>query len=111
MPVLTVLAYISFGAAALLVFFGLTDGGSFFVSGGISAAVAGVLFLAIDRIITVLSEIRDRLPRASDLAPTDDRRVIAGSTELTGDALVPNRSPALLDADLARMKERIGRGN
>jgi hypothetical protein len=108
-PVLSILAYLAFGLAALLVFFGLTDGGSLFVTAGISSAIAGVLFLAVERIISLLTDIRDRLPRHDAFSTSEARPSALGEAVPNGQEPTVSRSPELLDADLARVKDRLSR--
>jgi predicted ABC-type ATPase len=100
MPVLRAIAYISFGLAAVLCLYGANGGGLTIVSSAVTAAVAGVIFLAIDRIIVLLTEIRDSLVAkpAKQVAIDDAPQSVAE----------PSRTAAEIDADLARMRQRLG---
>jgi hypothetical protein len=62
MTLVRVVAWIYLAVAALAVVAGAGEETFGLVAMGFAAAVAGVVFLAIDRIIVLLTEIRDRLP-------------------------------------------------
>lgn len=64
MPILYLLAVISFGAAALGILIGIIEDALWLVLVSISAAISGVLFLALNRIIKALEAIRDALTLA-----------------------------------------------
>lgn len=68
-----------------------------FLTAGISLLVAGILFLALDRVITLLASIRDALiasPNAVDLGAVDGARDIEP------------RTLGQIEADIARIKGR-----
>ncbi len=65
-----------------------------FLGAAISLIAAGTLFLAADKVLQVLSEIRDRMPIAKPSEhPSDDSAVFKG----------PVRTAAEIDADLKRL--------
>jgi hypothetical protein len=83
----------------VLCLYGLNGGGLTILSSAVTAAIAGVIFLAIDRIIVVLTEIRDSLLAgpAKEVTIDEAPQVFAETA----------RTAAEIDADLARMKQRL----
>lgn len=61
MFVLVVIGSLSIIAGGLSIFAGLSEGNMFWVAMGLSSAISGVLFLALDKGLTLLTEIRDAL--------------------------------------------------
>ena len=59
MPILTWIGWTAIGLAALVAFVGLADADVFFIAPAISTGIAGVLMLAIERVIRLLTDIRD----------------------------------------------------
>lgn len=96
MTLVRVVAWIYLAVAALAVVAGAGEEAFGLVAMGFAAAVAGVVFLAIDRIIVLLTEIRDRLPSPNpvDARDADD-----------ADANQPTMSISELDAALAAKRE------
>lgn len=81
---------------AILLAFGLDD--PVFIGMAVSLAVSGVFFLALDRMIELLTEIRDRLPaRAAVAAPEAEPAVVAGR--------VPTQTVSELRAELDRLRQ------
>lgn len=94
MPAIKMIAWIHFGLAALLTYMALY--GNFgLLPPAIAVAIAGCLFIAIDKGLTLLTEIRDRLPEPS-MTIVEPEHVTTQSA--------PTRSLAELDADLQRLK-------
>ncbi|MBC7131867.1 MAG: hypothetical protein H5U16_02010 [Roseovarius sp.] len=64
MFILVVIGWLGIGAGALAVFAGINGAGSFWIASGLSGAISGILFLALDKGLTLLREIRDALTGA-----------------------------------------------
>ncbi|MFV0303558.1 MAG: hypothetical protein ACK5IP_22275 [Paracoccus sp. (in: a-proteobacteria)] len=97
MPAITVIAWLNFLAAGAFVMMALSDEPAM-MSPAVIAAISGCIFLAIDRALTLLREIRDRLP-APEIA-----------TEMPQPRRQPDepvRNLEEIEADLARMRSRI----
>lgn len=94
MPAIKMIAWIHFGLAALLTIMAL-NGKLALLPPAIAVAIAGCLFIAIDKGLTLLTEIRDRLPEPS-MTIVEPKHVTTQSA--------PTRSLAELDADLQRLK-------
>lgn len=62
--VLFVLGWVSVVAGAFSAWAGYSDGNMFWVAVGISSAISGVLFLALDRGLGLLGQIRDAVAGA-----------------------------------------------
>lgn len=71
MPALSALAWLSFAAAVMLVIFAISQGQPMFFSPAIGAAISGVLFLAFDKMLVLLTQIRDRLPMHGAIVAND----------------------------------------
>lgn len=90
MPSLKLLAWIAYGLAALCALAGLGTEDILFVVPAVVAAISGVLFTALEKIISALHAIRDVL-QTSEAAPTEDvngqidRAPTKSLEELTGD--------------------------
>ncbi len=96
MPAITIIAWINFiaaGVLALMVF----SGNLFLLPPAIAAGISGCLFLAIDKGLSLLTEIRDRLPESHSKDLVQPTRLSEG---------VPTRSIAEIEADLARMLDK-----
>lgn len=88
-------AYAAFALAALAGMGFVNDADIFMLSAGLSLALSGMLLLAIDRGLTLLCDIRDRLPHATH-TPYDTS---------TPETETPQPRPiAELEADLQRLK-------
>ncbi len=61
MPILTVIAVLTWVGAAILLIAGLTEGDLIIVAGAIATAITGVLFFAFSRVIALLTEIRNAI--------------------------------------------------
>jgi hypothetical protein len=107
-PVLRAIAYTAFGLAGVLVIYGMNGGGVLMFTSAVTAALSGVVFLAIDRIISLLIEIRDRLGAAS--TKLADRPDLGGqaSDVATTTPTGTLRTAAEIGADLAQMRQRLG---
>ena len=99
MPAMKIIAWANFVVAGLLLFAALNRQ-LFLLSPAVAVAIAGCLFLAIGRALDLLTQIRDRLP-----AP--DGTVTDYAPRAEADA-GPVRSLAEIDADLKRMRDRLG---
>lgn len=97
MPAIRIIAWINFIAAGVLMIASLNRN-PFLLSPAIVAAISGCLFLAIDKALTLLTEIRDRLPQTTAPATERPTRPIDGA---------PIRSIADIEADLIKMKSKI----
>jgi hypothetical protein len=69
--VLSVLGWISIVAGAFSAWVGYSEGNMFWVAMGISSAISGVLFLALDRGLGLLAQIRDAVAGAPSKKPFD----------------------------------------
>jgi len=98
MPAMIVIAWINFVGAGLLLLMSF-NGHPLFLSSAVAAAISGCLFLAIDRALKLLAEIRDRLPSAVTASESIQSAVLPSPT--------PTRSLAEVEADLAKMQSRI----
>ncbi len=96
MPAINLIAWINFIAAGILAL-ATFAGNIAFLSPAVAAAISGCLFLAIDRALILLAEIRDRLPEPSARQPEQPSKLPEGT---------PTRSLAEIEADLERMKSR-----
>ncbi|MFC3569199.1 hypothetical protein [Paracoccus simplex] len=96
MPAITIIAWINFIAAGILALMAFS-GNLFLLSPAVAAAISGFLFLAIDKALTLLAEIRDRLPASP--VPEQQLPLPPEGT--------PTRSFAEIEADLARMKSKV----
>lgn len=96
MPAISAIAWINFAAAVILGLMAL-GGNIFMISPAIAAAISGCLFLAIDRALTLLTEIRDRLPEP-------ERKDEPAPSRLPGGT--PTRTISEIEADLAKVREK-----
>lgn len=64
MFVLVLIGSLGIIAGGLSVFAGFNGAGTFWIAIGLSSAISGVLFLALDKGLTLLTEIRDALTGA-----------------------------------------------
>lgn len=94
MQSLKVFAWLSFGAAALCLLAAIVTGFEGYLLPAVSGGVAGVLFLALDRIVSLMTEIRDALV-IREPEPTVETA-----------AAVPTRTLAEVDADIKRLARR-----
>lgn len=97
MQAMVIIAWVNFAIAGVLAF-AATNRAPGLLSPAIMAAVSGCLFLAIDKALTLLAEIRDRLP-APEVKPA------AAPSQLPEGTLT--RSLSEIEADLERMKGKM----
>ncbi|MCG7519744.1 hypothetical protein [Ruegeria sp. Ofav3-42] len=95
MKVLSWIAYSCWALAAFAVFVVVVEGPVHLLPTALSLAIAGVLFMAVERVISLLTEIRD------SLAPQERAEVPLADAPVT-----PARSLGDLSADLERVKAR-----
>lgn len=106
MNIIRIFSYVCFGFSALSLFLTFVED-LFFVSYIITFFVAGVLLLALDKIIVTLTEIRDALQRNE--IPIVETDSFAEGTTVNFDQNVNQSSTKSIEeisADLARLKER-----
>lgn len=89
------ISYAMFAIAAVLMLFGLANYVTEFVGLAVSTAIAGVLILAIDRVILLLTEIRDSLATP---------KVLVGAQTETASAQMPTLTLEELSAALESRK-------
>ncbi|WP_420584902.1 hypothetical protein [Ruegeria sp.] len=59
MPILTVIAFLHWLVALGVLVWGLSEESPFLIALAIATAIAGILFLAFERVISLLTDIRD----------------------------------------------------
>ncbi|MGK8232580.1 hypothetical protein ACLGGT_21415 [Roseovarius sp. MS2] len=114
MAALRYAAYACFAASFLCIVAFFVSEEVFFIVPAVSVSIVGVLFLAFDRALSILVDIRDALIAPSSLNPALDEipSSVSGSLEHAG-GLEPNTA-ANISADLADLSRRLdaarGRG-
>ena len=90
-------SWIAYFLAAALAVAGVVSESLVFAPMAVTAAVAGVLFAALDQIVTRLTEIRDRLPAVE----------LSGREAFSDEAKIaqPIRTIAEITADITRMQK------
>ncbi|WP_282091346.1 hypothetical protein [Epibacterium ulvae] len=61
MPILTFFSWVSWLAAALLAYLAIRDESIFFITPALAACISAVLFTAAERVISLLTDIRDAM--------------------------------------------------
>lgn len=104
MLILRIISYTCFGLAGLGIIFALGEGEIMLMSLSVSTAIAGVLMLALDKIVTTLTEIRDTIicSRQAE-GPADTSTVQPADTNEVNKS-TPTKSLEELTADIDRMK-------
>jgi len=93
---LKLIAWVAFAAAGLGVMVALTEGAWFLVGPAVSAAISGVVFLAMAEVLELLTAIRDQT------RPSGSKPLVADSM---GDPPAhPPRSLEEVEAGIARLK-------
>ena len=105
MVLLQALGYISFGLGVLLVIAGVSTEDFVFFNGAISLLISGVLFLAIDKIVTTLVEIRDAV--RGDIENKSQAVGVTTKSAEEDSFAEPTKTLAELSADLEKMKKRL----
>lgn len=101
---LIIIAYACFGLAGLFVILAIAGEEFALVGVSISAAVMGVLLLALDKIISTLVEIRDAVV-GSEIEATE---MMVQSASVAGtEAAKPTRSIQEISAGLERLKSKL----
>ncbi len=109
MDILKWVAYASWVVAGLLIILGISNEDIFIISSGISCGISGVLFYALERVVSLLTDIRDSLSgekapskhiarEVSEIAPPEHNRQAAEK---------PVRTLSEISADLDKMKARL----
>ncbi|PWE30000.1 hypothetical protein DDZ14_16295 [Maritimibacter sp. 55A14] len=101
MPSLKLLAWIAYGLAALCALAGLGTEDILFVVPAVAAAISGVLFTALEKIIEALHAIRDAL-QPGIAAPSEDTN---GQVDRA-----PTKSLEELKGDIDRLKAKASAG-
>lgn len=71
MFILSVLGWISIVGGAFAAWVGYSEGNMFWVAIGISSSISGILFLALDRGLGLLAQIRDAVAGTPSKKPFD----------------------------------------
>ena len=104
MLILRIISYTCFGLAGLGIIFALGEGEIMLMSLSVSTAIAGVLMLALDRIVTTLTEIRDTIIGYGHAeGPADTSTVQPADTNEVNKS-APTKNLEELTADIDRMK-------
>lgn len=113
MLVLAFLAYACFALAALLGILAIGEGEPIFLAAAISLVVSGVLFLALNKVIETLLQIRDAIK-----ASGGGERISSGNDAIASrqednkadhkiGVKAPQKSIAELSEDLERLKKNL----
>ena len=102
MKSIKIIAYTCFALAGLGIILGIGEGELILLVMSISTAIAGILMLALDVIISTLKEIRDALIQQTEI-PSDATQ----STEVQlQETSVSTKSLADITADIERLKNK-----
>lgn len=104
MQILTWIAYACWALAALALIICLREGDVLLFAGSVSVAISGVLFFAFERVISLLTDIRDTLQGG---AKNEPEPLLAPQTDTPPMTEKPTRSLAELSADLDRLKSGL----
>jgi hypothetical protein len=107
MLILRIISYTCFGLAGLGTIFALGEGEIMLMSLSVSTAIAGVLMLALDKIVTTLTEIRDTIVGPTQVEGSTDTSIDLPTENHEITKSTPAKSLEEISADIERMKSNL----
>ena len=106
MLIVRIISYISFGVAVLSLAVAIGEAEFILLALSISTAISGVLMLALDKIITTLTEIRDTIVGPTQVEGSTDTSIDLPTENHEITKSTPAKSLEEISADIERMKSK-----
>lgn len=105
MLILRIISYICFGIASVGIVLAIGEVEVMLLAMSVSTAIAGVLMLALDKIVTTLTEIRDSIASPRQAVGAVD--ILIDKPTENSNQSTPARSLKEISVDIERMKSKL----